>query len=78
MQDDDNDDDDNDDDDESCDVREWYTFGIIDVLQRYNMRKRTEHVIKVRAMGNKRNAISSVNPVLYAQRFSAFLERHTT
>ena len=62
---------------EDEDERDWYTFGIIDMLQRYNMRKKTEHVIKVRAMGNKRDEISSVNPVLYAERFNNFLERHT-
>ena len=41
------------------------------------MRKRTEHVIKVRAMGNKSHEISSIKPVLYRERFRNFFERHT-
>ena len=63
--------------DAAMDQLEYYKFGLIDILQRYNMRKRTEHVIKVRAMGNKSHEISSIKPVLYRERFRNFFERHT-
>jgi len=62
---------------ESDAVIEWYTFGIIDVLQKYNMKKKAEHVVKVTAMGNDRNAVSAVEPNFYAKRFLDFMSKHT-
>ena len=48
-------------------------FGIIDILQEYNMRKRAEHVSK--SMVVKRDAMSSVNPTVYATRFQNFMRQ---
>eukprot|EP00474_Spongospora_subterranea_P010791 CRZ11249.1 hypothetical protein [Spongospora subterranea] len=51
-----------------------YFMGIIDYLQKYNWKKKTEHFFK--AIVNDRSSISAVNPPAYAKRFSAFIERH--
>ncbi|GJP59004.1 hypothetical protein CLOP_g6759 [Closterium sp. NIES-67] len=46
-------------------------FGIIDILQEYNTRKKAEHVCKrLRYDGT---SISAVNPTLYASRFGSFI-----
>ncbi|GKV24257.1 hypothetical protein SLEP1_g33889 [Rubroshorea leprosula] len=48
-------------------------LGIIDILQEYNMRKRTEHTCK--SMKFDPVTISVVDPQLYAKRFINFLRR---
>ena len=55
--------------------REWYTLGIIDILQEFNARKRAENFVKTKVLGKVE--VSAVNPGLYAGRFVAFLEKHT-
>eukprot|EP00475_Leptophrys_vorax_P005705 TRINITY_DN13442_c0_g3_i1.p2 TRINITY_DN13442_c0_g3~~TRINITY_DN13442_c0_g3_i1.p2 ORF type:complete len:104 (+),score=12.53 TRINITY_DN13442_c0_g3_i1:39-314(+) len=48
-------------------------FGIIDILQEYNTRKKAEHACKrLRYDGH---SISAVNPVRYASRFNAFVDK---
>jgi len=53
--------------------REVYVAGVIDVLQLYNRRKLAETLLK--SVVYKREAISAVDPVLYAARFLQFVER---
>lgn len=48
-------------------------LGIIDILQEYNMRKRTEHTCK--SMKFDPVTISVVDPQLYAKRFINFLRQ---
>ena len=48
-------------------------FGIIDILQEYNLRKRAEHASK--SIYVKREAMSSVNPTVYATRFQNFMRQ---
>ena len=60
---------------EDADEREWYTFGIIDILQKYDTRKKSEGVLKETIMRNE--GVSSVPPKRYAERFISFLEKHT-
>lgn len=60
---------------DDADEREWYTFGIIDILQRYDTRKKSEGVLKETIMRNE--GVSSVPPKRYAERFIGFLEKHT-
>jgi len=63
------------DDEGSGGLREWYTFGIIDILQEFNARKQAEGFVKAKVLGKEE--VSAVNPGLYAGRFVAFLEKHT-
>ena len=51
---------------------EVYYFGIIDILQRYNGRKRAEYYLK--GVQHDRQGISAVPPAQYAVRFFAFIE----
>merc|ERR1712146_794958 len=51
--------------------KEVYYFGIIDILQPYNLRKRVEHALKSVIEGEE--AMSCVDPDTYASRFQAFL-----
>lgn len=51
--------------------QEIYFFGIIDILQRYNGRKKLEHLFKSMAYSSYR--ISIVQPSYYAKRFLKFL-----
>ncbi|CAI5961790.1 unnamed protein product [Closterium sp. NIES-65] len=46
-------------------------FGIIDILQEYNTRKKAEHVCK--SLRYDGTSISAVNPALYASRFGNFI-----
>jgi len=57
------------------DAREWYTFGIIDILQKYNMQKYLEGGYKSKVLGKQ--GVSSVSAPNYAKRFVAFLDQHT-
>lgn len=52
-----------------------YFMGIIDILQRYNARKRAEHYFK--SLTNNGSQISAVDPASYARRFVQFLRDHT-
>ncbi|GBG24743.1 Phosphatidylinositol 4-phosphate 5-kinase 4 [Hondaea fermentalgiana] len=54
---------------------EIYYFGIIDILQLYNGRKRTENLLKSIVEGGDAG-ISSVNPQRYASRFIKFIDAH--
>jgi hypothetical protein len=54
-----------------------YRFGLIDILQTWNMRKRAENIAKVTMMGVDPNAVSSINPKKYADRMTAFFDTHT-
>ncbi|MQM02063.1 hypothetical protein Taro_034821 [Colocasia esculenta] len=54
-----------------CDVVLY--FGIIDILQDYNMKKKIEHVLK--SLRFDPMTISAVEPKLYAKRFVSFLEK---
>lgn len=53
--------------------QELYVAGIIDVLQLYNRRKQAETLLK--SVVYKRDAISAVDPDLYASRFLGFVDR---
>eukprot|EP00475_Leptophrys_vorax_P005698 TRINITY_DN13438_c0_g1_i2.p2 TRINITY_DN13438_c0_g1~~TRINITY_DN13438_c0_g1_i2.p2 ORF type:complete len:671 (-),score=154.90 TRINITY_DN13438_c0_g1_i2:340-2352(-) len=50
---------------------ETYYFGIIDVLQKYDLRKAVEGTVK--SFRYDREKLSAVNPNLYARRFNEFL-----
>lgn len=51
---------------------ELYVAGIIDILQLYNRRKQAETLLK--SVVYKRDAISAVDPALYASRFLGFVD----
>jgi len=51
---------------------EIYYTGIIDLLQRYNRRKKMENFLKSRV--NDEKAISAVDPELYSRRFNNFMD----
>jgi len=53
---------------------EIYYLGIIDILQKYNRRKKVEHLFKS-VMYNAHD-ISAVDPQEYAARFKAFIDKH--
>lgn len=48
-------------------------FGIIDILQEYNIKKKIEHAYK--SLRFDPLTISAVEPKLYSKRFISFLER---
>jgi 1-phosphatidylinositol-4-phosphate 5-kinase len=54
---------------------EVYFMGIIDILQQYNFRKRSETFFK--GFTEDVNLISSVHPIQYAKRFVQFLRDNT-
>lgn len=54
---------------------EVYFFGIIDILQQYDLKKQGETVLK--SMLHPRSGISSVSPKMYATRYLKFLDAHT-
>ncbi len=51
-----------------------YYFGIIDILQEYNLRKKIEHQWKTKVQCQDKHGLSAVNPRDYAQRFGEFME----
>lgn len=53
---------------------ETYYLGIIDILTPYSLYKRLEHTFKSIVL--PRDAISAVNPSMYARRFLKFMNRH--
>jgi len=50
-----------------------YYFGIVDILQQYNVRKRLEHFWKTRVTRLDPHGISAVEPREYRQRFLKFI-----
>jgi 1-phosphatidylinositol-4-phosphate 5-kinase len=48
-------------------------FGVIDILQAYNMTKKVEHALK--SIPHKRNTMSAVDPTRYSKRFQSFLKK---
>jgi len=48
-------------------------FGIIDILQEYNMRKRVEHASK--SLVTEKDTMSAVNPSVYSKRFQNFMRK---
>ena len=55
----------------SSDGKEIYFMGVIDILQLYNMRKRSETVMK--SMFVRREELSSVDAISYGDRFIQFM-----
>ena len=54
---------------------ETYFFGIIDILQEYNMKKKLEHAYKAQILRKDPTKISAVNPVVYGDRFFDFMTK---
>ena len=50
-------------------------MGIIDILQEYNARKRSEHLLRTAISPGDRFTMSSVRPVVYAKRFVEFIKQ---
>ena len=50
-----------------------YIIGIIDYLQKYNLRKRLENFLKGITLGKEKNTISAVEPDYYGNRFKDFM-----
>eukprot|EP00011_Vannellida_sp_DIVA3-517-6-12_P010525 CAMPEP_0114617668 /NCGR_PEP_ID=MMETSP0168-20121206/7313_1 /TAXON_ID=95228 ORGANISM="Vannella sp., Strain DIVA3 517/6/12" /NCGR_SAMPLE_ID=MMETSP0168 /ASSEMBLY_ACC=CAM_ASM_000044 /LENGTH=650 /DNA_ID=CAMNT_0001828805 /DNA_START=202 /DNA_END=2154 /DNA_ORIENTATION=- len=53
------------------DAKELYTFGIIDILQKYNRKKKLANFAK--SMKHDRDQISTVEPKLYGKRFTDYI-----
>lgn len=51
-----------------------YFLGIIDILQRYNLRKSVESLVKTKVLGQKN--ISAVKPDYYQKRFYLWIRQH--
>jgi len=54
---------------------EIYYFGVIDILQQYNARKRTENIFRSIMEGGE-EGISAINPTRYADRFIRFIREN--
>lgn len=52
-----------------------YYFGIVDILQPYNLEKKMEHFAKTRILFKDRHGISAVNEREYGQRFANAMSR---
>ena len=52
-----------------------YYFGIVDILQEYNFRKKVEHCWKTRVMCQDKHGLSAVNENEYGQRFLSAMDR---
>ena len=48
---------------------ETYFFGVVDILQEYNLRKRSERFLKTRILCQDRHGLSAVNQKEYGERF---------
>lgn len=53
---------------------EIYFLGIIDILQTWNLAKKSERLAKVYLLNNKSNEISAAPPPEYAERFKEFIK----
>lgn len=60
-------------DDEDRDFSEVYYLGIIDIFQRYNLRKKFENSLKSLIARTGPQSLSCVDPVLYTKRFNEYL-----
>merc|ERR1712173_447223 len=59
---------------QSLDEDETYFFGIIDILQNYNLKKKTEAIWKRGSfIAKKKSAASCVSPKEYKERFFSFM-----
>jgi hypothetical protein len=56
-----------------CPALQVLYFGVIDILQAYNMTKKVEHLFK--SIPHKRNTMSAVDPARYSKRFQKFLKK---
>ena len=52
-----------------------YFFGIVDVLQEYNLRKKAEHILKTRFLCRNRHKVSVVNQQEYGERFLKAMDK---
>jgi len=52
-----------------------YYFGIVDILQEYNLKKRIEHLWKTQVMCQDKHGLSAVNEKEYGQRFLSAMDR---
>ena len=52
-----------------------YYFGIVDILQEYNLKKRIEHLWKTQVMCQNKHRLSAVNEKEYGQRFLSAMDR---
>eukprot|EP01114_Cavostelium_apophysatum_P012650 TRINITY_DN2883_c0_g1_i1.p1 TRINITY_DN2883_c0_g1~~TRINITY_DN2883_c0_g1_i1.p1 ORF type:complete len:621 (-),score=131.11 TRINITY_DN2883_c0_g1_i1:100-1962(-) len=48
---------------------EKFYLGIVDILQLYNLNKKSEHLAKVYVLRKDKEGVSAVNPAKYAERF---------
>ena len=53
-----------------------YIIGIIDYLQKYNLKKKVEHCLKAIIYGKDKNMISAVEPTFYGIRFNEFMTKN--
>ena len=53
-----------------------YIIGIIDYLQKYNLKKKMEHCMKGIINGKENNMISAVDPEYYGNRFNEFMQKN--
>ena len=60
---------------ESKDSTLVYFIGIIDILQEYNLEKKTEHFLKTKVLKRDASGISAIPPVPYAQRFQEYIKK---
>ena len=60
----------------SANMEQIYIVGIIDYLQKYDIKKKMENLFKGIIYGKERNMISAVEPEYYAKRFYDFMEKY--
>ena len=51
-----------------------YYFGVVDILQEFNLRKKCEHQLKTKVMCQDRHSLSCVNEREYGERFLGFMD----
>ena len=52
-----------------------YYFGVVDILQEYNIRKKAEHLWKTRVLCQNKTELSAVHPKEYGERFLSAMDR---
>src|SRR5690606_15924600 len=52
-----------------------YYMGIIDILQKWDFKKKFERFIKVYLCGNDKYGISAVDPIIYQKRFMIHMKK---
>ena len=60
----------------STNMQQIYIVGIIDYLQKYDIKKKFEHLFKAILYTKERNMISAVEPDYYSKRFYDFMEKN--